>query len=195
MSICPSGKIFISTRNRSKNWKHASSVQGKVFARASSGFRLHGMPGYRLTGDSVYHGSHYGLVVDMFEANNRIYQIAGMKQDDAPSAQRSGYQELHDEFQTAFALSAGVQRLAFNVQRLTFGVGEAFRFASFRSAQSETLPTVCLQSDLQILHKTIDIFFRGIPGTHQSGSSARTNIAYKTASQARIIGRRRGQEF
>ena len=41
------------------------------------------MPGYRLTGDSVYHGSHYGLVVDMFEANNRIYQIAGMKQDDA----------------------------------------------------------------------------------------------------------------
>jgi hypothetical protein len=42
------------------------------------------MPGYRLTGDAVYLGAHYGLVVDMFEANNRIYQIAGMKQGDTP---------------------------------------------------------------------------------------------------------------
>ena len=40
------------------------------------------MSGYRLTGDSVYRGARYGLVVDMFEANNRIYQIAGMKEGD-----------------------------------------------------------------------------------------------------------------
>jgi hypothetical protein len=25
---------------------------------------------------------HYGLVVDMYEANNRIYEIAGMKEGD-----------------------------------------------------------------------------------------------------------------
>ena len=30
----------------------------------------------------MYHGAHYGLVVDMFEANNRIYEVAGMKQSD-----------------------------------------------------------------------------------------------------------------
>ncbi len=55
---------------------------GQGFRRGLERISLHGMPGYRLTGDSVYHGAHYGLVVDMFEANNRIYQIAGMKQSD-----------------------------------------------------------------------------------------------------------------
>ncbi len=55
---------------------------GQGFRRGLERISLHGMPGYRLTGDSVYHGAHYGLVVDMFEANSRIYQVAGMKQDD-----------------------------------------------------------------------------------------------------------------
>jgi hypothetical protein len=55
---------------------------GQGFRRGLERISLHGMPGYRLTGDSVYHGAHYGLVVDMFEANNRIYQVAGMKQSD-----------------------------------------------------------------------------------------------------------------
>ena len=56
--------------------------EGQGFRRGLERITLHGMPGYRLTGDSVYHGAHYGLVVNMFEANNRIYQIAGMKEDD-----------------------------------------------------------------------------------------------------------------
>lgn len=56
---------------------------GKGFRRGLERISLHGLPGYRLTGDSVYDGAHYGLVVDMIEANNRIYQIAGMKQDEA----------------------------------------------------------------------------------------------------------------
>lgn len=55
---------------------------GQGFRRGLERISLHGMPGYRLTGDSVYHGAHYGLVVDMFEANNRIYEVAGMKQSD-----------------------------------------------------------------------------------------------------------------
>ena len=55
---------------------------GQGFRRDLKPISLHGMPGYRLTGDSVYRGAHYGLVVDMFEANYRIYQIAGMKEGD-----------------------------------------------------------------------------------------------------------------
>ena len=55
---------------------------GQGFRRGLERISLHGMPGYRLTGDSVYQNTHYGLVVDMFEANNRIYQIAGMKQNE-----------------------------------------------------------------------------------------------------------------
>jgi hypothetical protein len=56
---------------------------GQGFRRSLERISLRGMPGYRLTGDAVYLGGHYGLVVDMFEANNRIYQIAGMKEGDA----------------------------------------------------------------------------------------------------------------
>ena len=44
----------------------------------------------------------------------------------------------------------------------------------------------------QVFDEPIDIFLGGIPGTHQSGSSAGTNVAYKTASQARVTGRRMG---
>jgi hypothetical protein len=56
---------------------------GLGFRRGLERISLHGMPGYRLTGDSVYHTGHYGIVVDMFEANDRIYEVVGMKRGDA----------------------------------------------------------------------------------------------------------------
>ena len=120
-SICPNEKTFISTKNRSKNWKLASSVRGKVFAEALERISLHGMPGYRLTGDSVYHGAHYGLVVDMFEANSRIYEIAGMKEDDAQPLKDPDIKERHVEFQIALAVK-GVRRSVFGVHRSTVRV-------------------------------------------------------------------------
>jgi hypothetical protein len=55
---------------------------GLGFRRSIERVSLGGMSGYRLTGDSVYHGSRFGLVVDMYEANGLIYQVAGMKEDD-----------------------------------------------------------------------------------------------------------------
>jgi hypothetical protein len=55
---------------------------GLGFRRSIQRVSLHGMPGYRLTGDSVFHGARFGLVVDMYEANGLIYQIAGMKEYD-----------------------------------------------------------------------------------------------------------------
>jgi hypothetical protein len=55
---------------------------GLGFRRSIERVSLRGMPGYRLAGDSVYHGSHFGLVVDMYEVGGVIYQIAGMKEGD-----------------------------------------------------------------------------------------------------------------
>jgi hypothetical protein len=55
---------------------------GQGFLRGVERISLHGLPGYRLTGDEVYNGRHYGLAVEMYEANSRIYQIAGMKEGD-----------------------------------------------------------------------------------------------------------------
>ena len=56
--------------------------EGQGFWRGLERISLHGLPGYRLTGDEVYNGEHYGLVVEMYEANSRIYEIAGMKEGD-----------------------------------------------------------------------------------------------------------------
>jgi hypothetical protein len=56
--------------------------QGQGFRHSLQRIALNGLNGYRLTGDQVYSGGHYGLVVDMYEANGRIYQIAAMKQND-----------------------------------------------------------------------------------------------------------------
>jgi hypothetical protein len=83
------GYVDLSKRkNFHLNPKSIEELEKRFFG-AGQGFRrdlkpisLRGMPGYRLTGDSIYHGAHYGLVVDMFEANSRIYEIAGMKQDE-----------------------------------------------------------------------------------------------------------------
>lgn len=84
------GYVDLSKRkNFQLNEKSIEELEKRFFG-AGQGFRrglerisLHGLPGYRLTGDSVYHGSHYGLVVDMIQANDRVYEIAGLKEDDA----------------------------------------------------------------------------------------------------------------
>jgi len=55
---------------------------GQGFWHGLQRITLNGMNGFRLTGDEIYIGGHYGLVVDMYEANGRIYQLAGMKQND-----------------------------------------------------------------------------------------------------------------
>ena len=55
---------------------------GLGFRRSIERVSLRGMPGYRLTGDSIYHGSRFGLVVDMYESGGLIYQVAGMKEND-----------------------------------------------------------------------------------------------------------------
>ena len=55
---------------------------GMGFRRSIERVSLNGMPGYRLSGDSIYHGTRFGLAVDMYEAGGLIYQIAGMKEYD-----------------------------------------------------------------------------------------------------------------
>jgi hypothetical protein len=55
---------------------------GLGFRHSIERVSLRGMSGYRLTGDAIHHGSRFGLVVDMYEANGLIYQVAGMKEYD-----------------------------------------------------------------------------------------------------------------
>lgn len=40
--------------------------------------RKDGIPGYRMTGTHKFNGRTYNIVVDLLEANNMIYEVAGM---------------------------------------------------------------------------------------------------------------------
>jgi hypothetical protein len=58
----------------------------KRFIPQSEGFHhsvqrivTNGIPGYRVFGSRVYFTQHFTLVMDMYEANNLIYQVVGMK--------------------------------------------------------------------------------------------------------------------
>jgi hypothetical protein len=42
--------------------------------------RKDGVPGYRMTGTHQYNGRTYNIVVDLLQANNMIYELAGMTQ-------------------------------------------------------------------------------------------------------------------
>lgn len=42
--------------------------------------RKDGISGYRLTGTHKYHGTTYNIVVDLLQANNMIYELAGLTQ-------------------------------------------------------------------------------------------------------------------
>ena len=42
--------------------------------------RKDGLPGYRLTGTHNFRGATYNVVVDFVQANNMIYEIAGLTQ-------------------------------------------------------------------------------------------------------------------
>src|SRR5689334_6639353 len=42
--------------------------------------RKDGLPGYRLTGTHQHRGRNYSIVVDFIQANNMIYELAGLSQ-------------------------------------------------------------------------------------------------------------------
>jgi hypothetical protein len=70
------------------NEKSIDELQKRFFG-AALGFRhtiepinRHGMAGFRLTGTHRYNGTNYSVVVDMFEANGNVYEVAGLSKDE-----------------------------------------------------------------------------------------------------------------
>lgn len=46
--------------------------------------RKDGISGYRMTGTHQYNGSTYNIVVDLLQANNMIYEVAGLTHEPQP---------------------------------------------------------------------------------------------------------------
>jgi hypothetical protein len=53
--------------------------EGVGFRRSIQPVTVNGVRGYRVRGSHYYNSSQYAIVVDMYQANGRIYQVAGAK--------------------------------------------------------------------------------------------------------------------
>ncbi len=72
------------------NEKTVGQLTGPFFGKAL-GFQHdvkpitnHGLAGYRITGTHRYFNNNYNLVVDMFQANGLVYQVAALSEIDDP---------------------------------------------------------------------------------------------------------------
>ncbi len=72
------------------NEKTIGELTGPFFGKAL-GFQHdvkpitnHGLAGYRITGTHRYFNNNYNIVVDMFQANGLVYQLAALSETDDP---------------------------------------------------------------------------------------------------------------
>jgi hypothetical protein len=53
---------------------------GLGFRHTLEAINHHGLAGFRLTGTHRFNATNYSIVVDMFESNGRVYEVAGLSQ-------------------------------------------------------------------------------------------------------------------
>jgi hypothetical protein len=51
---------------------------GLGFRHTIEAFNHHGVAGFRLTGTHRFNATNYSIVVDMFESNGKVYELAGL---------------------------------------------------------------------------------------------------------------------
>jgi hypothetical protein len=59
----------------------------------------HGIPGFRLTGTHRYNYTNYWIVVDMFESNGNVYEVAGLSKDETNPLKDPDIRSFMDSFQ------------------------------------------------------------------------------------------------
>jgi hypothetical protein len=86
------------------NEKSINELQGRFFG-IGLGFRHsleaikhYGLAGYRLTGTHRYNGHSYWVVVDMYEANGKVYQVAGVSSEEANPLKDPDIKSFMDSF-------------------------------------------------------------------------------------------------
>jgi hypothetical protein len=62
--------------------------------------RKDGLPGYRLTGTHWFRGANYNLVADFVQANNMIYEIAGLTQFQPQPLKDADIRSFMESFRT-----------------------------------------------------------------------------------------------
>jgi hypothetical protein len=86
------------------NEKSIDGLQQRFFG-PGLGFRhtiepinRNGMAGFRLTGRHRYNAANYSIVVDMFEANGKVYEVAGLSKDETNPLKDPDIKSFMDSF-------------------------------------------------------------------------------------------------
>jgi hypothetical protein len=86
------------------NEKSIDELQKRFFG-AGLGFRhsiepisRHGVAGFRLTGTHRFNATNYSIVVDMFESNGKVYEVAGLSKDETNPLKDPDIRSFMDSF-------------------------------------------------------------------------------------------------
>jgi hypothetical protein len=61
--------------------------------------RKDGFTAYRVTGTHLYHGNHYSIVVDFVQANQAVYEVAGLSELENQALRDSDVRSFMESFQ------------------------------------------------------------------------------------------------
>ena len=71
---------------------------GLGFRHSIEAINHHGVTGFRLTGTHRYNSNNYSIVVDMYESNGNVYEVAGLSKDETNPLKDPDIKSFMDSF-------------------------------------------------------------------------------------------------
>jgi hypothetical protein len=68
------------------------------FRHSIEAINHHGMAGFRLTGTHQYNASNYSIVVDMYESDGKVYEVAGLSKEETNPLKDPEIRSFMDSF-------------------------------------------------------------------------------------------------
>src|SRR6266853_332917 len=72
---------------------------GLGFRHTIEAINHHGVAGFRLTGTHRFNATNYSIVIDMFESNGKVYEVAGLSKDEINPMKDPDIRSFMDSFQ------------------------------------------------------------------------------------------------
>jgi hypothetical protein len=72
---------------------------GIGFRHTIEAINHHGVAGFRLIGTHRFNASNYAIVVDMFQSNGKVYEVAGLSKDEINPLKDPEIRSFMDSFQ------------------------------------------------------------------------------------------------
>lgn len=71
---------------------------GLGFRHTIEAINHHGAAGFRLTGTHRYNSTNYSIVIDMYESNGKVYEVAGLSKDEINPLKDPDIKSFMDSF-------------------------------------------------------------------------------------------------